>query len=55
MRELDYQDQAERFINWFSRLPAGTLLEGAFKEWSDSKDLHPEDRKMIWDLVQKES
>ena len=54
MRELEYGDQAERFVSWFSRLSPGTSLEGSFKEWSDSKDFHPDDRKVIWDLVQKE-
>jgi hypothetical protein len=54
MRELEYQDQATRFVSWFSRLPSGTSRKGAFKGWADSKDFHPDDRKVIWDLVQKE-
>ncbi|MEE9122888.1 MAG: hypothetical protein V3U14_00140 [candidate division NC10 bacterium] len=54
MRDLDYQDQAERFLGWFFKLSLGTSLEGAFREWSGSKDFHPEARKVIWDLVQKE-
>lgn len=54
MSEFDYQDQAERFVSWFSRLPRGASLKGAFKGWADSKDFHPEDQGVIWDLVQKE-
>ncbi len=53
MSEFDYQDQAERFVNWFSRLPSGAPLEGAFQRWAGSKDFHTDDRKLIWDLVQK--
>ena len=54
MSEFDYQGQAERFVSWFSRLPRGASLKGAFKGWADSKDFHPEDQGVIWDLVQKE-
>ena len=54
MMGFDFQDQAERFLGWFHKLPQGISLEKAFKGWSDSKDFHAEDRKVIWDLVQKE-
>ena len=54
MIELEYGDQAERFVSWFSRLPLGTPLEGAFQRWAGSKDFHPEDRKVIWNLVQED-
>ncbi len=54
MREFEYQDQAERFVSWVSRLPQGTSREGAFQRWAGSKDFHPDDRKAIWDLVQKD-
>ena len=55
MREFDYQYQAERFLDWFFRLPPGTSLEGAFKKWSDSKDFHPAHKKVIWDLIQEDA
>ncbi len=55
MMEPEYQVQATRFLDWFSRLPQGTSRGGAFGKWSDSKDFHPEDRKVIWDLVQKDA
>ena len=55
MSEFDYQDQAEGFIGWFLKLPQGTSREGAFQKWADSKDFHPDDRKVIWDLVQKDA
>ena len=55
MTELEYGDQAERFLGWFFKLPLGTTLEGAFREWSGSKDFHPEHKKVIWDLVQKDA
>ncbi len=54
MREYDFQDQAERFLAWFPRLPT-TSLDEAFKKWADSKDFLDEDRKAIWDLIQEDA
>ncbi len=53
MMEYDFQDQAERFLAWFFKLPPGGSFKGAFKGWTDSKDFYPDDQSGIWDQVQR--
>ena len=50
---IDVQDQAERFLSWFSRL-RGIPIKSAFVTWARSKDFSPEDISFIWCEVEQE-
>ena len=50
---FDCRDQAERFLDWFSRL-RGTPIKPAFETWARSKDFSPEDTASIWGAVEQE-
>ncbi len=54
LSDFDCQDQAQRFLGWFSRISRGTPIKPAFKEWARSKDFSPEDTASIWRAVEEE-
>ena len=53
MTGIDIQDQAERFLSWFSRL-RGTPIASVFVTWARSKSFSLEDTSSIWRAVEQE-
>ena len=48
-----YLEHAEKFLDWFRRLPLSTATTDAFRDWTQTKDFLPADRAAIRSCVRQ--